>query len=280
MAASDVAAGEGAGSPRAPVRRRAAASAASTSSAATTDAPATRAKPVAKPKAKKRTVRRLKNNVAVAEATAERARLDETPDEPEVSEKRKVQETLAAAKFKKLAAKIAADAAGEELATGVGGGTAAPSLAAPKAPEAALVPRQLSVLEQVAETHKRDGRRGARRGRGRGRGRFGARGARSRREGGGEAETRAGGRDPGERLKRSVPRKRERGLARVRDKFENQQMFDELAGTSAKDSALGGTSRRRSASPWRASWRRARSFSGDSRRRRRTSRTRLWRAGS
>ena len=153
VAASDVAAGEGAGSPRAPVRRRAAASAASTSSAATTDAPATRAKPVAKPKAKKRTVRRLKNNVAVAEATAERARLDETPDEPEVSEKRKVQETLAAAKFKKLAAKIAADAAGEELATGVGGGDAAPSpFSAPKAPEAALVPRQLSVLEQVAET--------------------------------------------------------------------------------------------------------------------------------
>ena len=108
--ASDVAAGEGAGSPRAPVRRRPAAPAASTSSAAPTDAPATRAKPAAKPKAKKRTVRRLKNNVAVAEATAERARLDQMPDEPEVSEKRRVEETLAAAKFKKLAAQIAADA--------------------------------------------------------------------------------------------------------------------------------------------------------------------------
>ena len=144
----------------------------------------------------------MKNNVAVAEATAERARLDETPDEPEVSEKRKVQETLAAAKFKKLAAKIAADAAGEELATGVGGGDAAPSrFSAPKAPEAALVPRQLSVLEQVAET-QRDGRRGARRGRGRGRGRFGARGARSRREAAEKLKHAPADETPSERLKR------------------------------------------------------------------------------
>ena len=242
VAASDVAAGEGAGSPRAPVRRRAAASAASTSSAAPTDAPATRAKPAAKPKAKKRTVRRLKNNVAVAEATAERARLDETPDEPEVSEKRKVEETLAAAKFKKLAAKIAADAAGEELAAGVGGVDAASSPFSPPkaAPEAALVPRQLSVLEQVAETRnavavaERDGD-------GDGDGDGSAPAARVR---GAKAAEKLkhvpADETPGERLKRLFREKRERGLARVRDKFENQQMFDELAGTSAKDSALGG----------------------------------------
>ena len=196
-----------------------------------------------------------------------------------MSEKRKVQETLAAAKFKKLAAKIAADAAGEELATGVGGGDAAPSpFSAPKAPEAALVPRQLSVLEQVAETRnamavaERDGD-------GDGDGDGSAPAARVRGAKAAEKLKHAPADEtPGERLKRLFREKRERGLARVRDKFENQQMFDELAGTSAKDSALGGTSRRRSASPWRASWRRARSFSA--RRRRRTSRTRLWRAGS
>ena len=242
VAASDVAAGEGAGSPRAPVRRRAAASGASTSSAAPTDAPATRAKPAAKPKAKKRTVRRLKNNVAVAEATAERARLDETPDEPEVSEKRKVEETLAAAKFKKLAAKIAADAAGEELAAGVGGVDAASSPFSPPkaAPEAALVPRQLSVLEQVAETRnavavaERDGD-------GDGDGDGSAPAARVR---GAKAAEKLkhvpADETPGERLKRLFREKRERGLARVRDKFENQEMFDQLAGTSAKGSALGG----------------------------------------
>ena len=240
--ASDVAAGEGAGSPRAPVRRRAAAPAASTSSAAPTDAPATRAKPAAKPKAKKRTVRRLKNNVAVAEATAERARLDETPDEPEVSEKRRVEETLAAAKFKKLAAQIAADAAAEELAVGVGAADAAPSpFSTPKAAtDAALVPRQLSVLEQVAEARKtvavaeRDGD-------GDGDGDGSAPAARVRGAKAAEKLKHAPADEtPGERLKRLFREKRERGLARVRDKFENQEMFDQLAGTSAKGSALGG----------------------------------------
>ena len=72
-----------------------------------------------------------------------------------MSEKRKVQETLAAAKFKKLAAKIAADAAGEELDRRRRRGRGSLAVSAPKAPEAALVPRQLSVLEQVAETRTR-----------------------------------------------------------------------------------------------------------------------------
>ena len=182
----------------------------------------------------------MKNNAAVAEAVQERARVDDTVVEPEVSALRIAEETLAAAKFKKLAQRIALDAAADDLATGVGAGESTTRVRAPFGepnanPDAALVPRQLSVLEQVSEVRRGD------------------------KDDKDDKDDNADGtasRDtdadaisvqtkqkkpavpdetPGERLKRLFREKRERGLARVRDKFENQQMFDELAGSSIGD---------------------------------------------
>lgn len=239
VAVSDVASGD-IDEPPTPMRRRATSSTASTSFDASGSTTLPRAKKTSSATPKKRTVRRLKNNAAVAEAVQERARVDDTVVEPEVSALRIAEETLAAAKFKKLAQRIALDAAADDLATGVGAGESTTRVRAPFGepnanPDAALVPRQLSVLEQVSEVRRGD------------------------KDDKDDKDDNADGtasRDtdadaisvqtkqkkpavpdetPGERLKRLFREKRERGLARVRDKFENQQMFDELAGSSIGD---------------------------------------------
>ena len=231
LAVSDVAAEVGEGSQGAPVRRRAAASAASASSETSEDAPTTRAKPAAKPVAKKRTVRRLRNNVAVAEATAERARQEEAIDEREISAQRVEQETLAAAKFKKLAADIVAGAAMDELAASVTGDARMPAFSPKKQAnsDSALVPRRLSVLEQVSATRNAVAVAEKPTGDGSGDGDEHGDGDDSSppRVRGSKAEQKLKNvppnETPGDRLRRIFREKRERGLARVRSKFENQQ---------------------------------------------------------
>jgi hypothetical protein len=253
VAGADVTAGA-ADAPPAPVRRRASSEAtASVSSEASTAGAGVASHAVPKStaatkKTKTRTVRRLKNNVAVAEAVQERARLDENPAPVEVSARRIAEETLAAAKFTKLAAKIAKASAADELAIGVGAENETATKTSPfgggskTVPDAALVPRTLSILEQVRGPKLTDGDN------------VGTEDSTS--HGGDllvtDSSTAGDGPNgihvrgkkaelklknvppdetPGERLKRLFREKRSRGLARVRDKFANQELFDEISGS-------------------------------------------------
>ena len=76
-----------------------------------------------------------------------------------------------------------------------------------------LVPRDLSILEEATAARKAADAE-----------------PRETRVRAPEAAKRPADETPGERLKRLFREKRERGLRRVRDKFDNQEMFDRLAG--------------------------------------------------
>lgn len=197
---------------------------------------------------KKRTVRKLKDNAAVA--AAEQEIVKETAKKaaaaPVVSEERQTKELAAAVKFKRMANKISElfDADGLEVAwdaedamqkVGLGFGSTAKvkkfreSILGEGEEQATddteLVPR--TMLQEVTEARRKiDGE---------------AKGAAKEEDsdGGANAATLSSAstwtpsnpdETPGQRLKRLFREKRERGLQRVREKFSNLELFDELAG--------------------------------------------------
>jgi len=198
------------------VRRRPAVSNADAAAATEANVAAPKEPAAASPKPKKRTVRRLKNNAAVAIAAEAQRRRDAEPEEVEVSDERREKERIATERFEALAARIAAEFEAETVAAAVGADppAEATTFAAEQAP---LVPR--SMLEEVdaarravdaAEKERPPGS-----------------------PGGASKSDADPDETPGERLKRLFREKRARGLSRVRDKFENLEKFDELVARGA-----------------------------------------------
>ena len=174
-----------------------------------------------KPVPKKRTVRRLKDNPAPARArenaaaAAENAR-DDADDDADVSDERRSKEARAVYRFQMIAKRIAE----EEEDAALDGASLRDKILDDSADndpndekDTPLVPRDLSILEEATAARR-------------------AADAESRetRVRAPDAAKRPADETPGERLKRLFREKRERGLRRVRDKFDNQEMFDRLAG--------------------------------------------------
>jgi len=226
---------------------------------------------------KVRTVRRLRNNAGVNAAAAKRKARDAAPPEiAPVSQERIDKELVGALKFKKMAAKIAADFEADDAmeALGMGMGSAQQTQRVRNklmgvdadgevaAGEPSLVPR--SMLEEVAQARRSQNQEKEAKTREEAEGEEqGEKPKTKKSTHGGGGEEGSNGEDtgvsegehaeveaaaairsaavmvrsdpnetPGQRLKRLFCEKRERGLTRVREKFANKEMFDQLAGPS------------------------------------------------